>query len=306
MPPYERQTLSVDFPNGSATKSGKLFQLRGSLSDLTRLESHFRFGENWASFSLAIDERKIALARKELAKLLQTDDLRGRSFLDIGSGSGLHSLAALQLGASHVTAIDIDPDSVATTAKLLAAAHPTKNWTVIEKSVFETRDLGKFDIVYSWGVLHHTGDMHKAIVAATACVAPNGILCIALYAKTLSCSFWRLEKRFYAKASKPVQKALAFVFIQWTRLVGTLALLRHGRLFSMKERILAHSYRGMQFHTDVHDWLGGYPYESIDPPSLRAFMGSLHFHEVHCILVPGRRTGLLGSGCDEYVFQRDS
>ncbi|MBC7358443.1 MAG: 50S ribosomal protein L11 methyltransferase [Desulfacinum sp.] len=79
----------------------------------------FDFGKNWASYAKKINEVRIEEAVKNLCRLLGKTTLEGESFFDIGSGSGLHSLAALRLGAARVEAIDIDADSVRTTEALL-------------------------------------------------------------------------------------------------------------------------------------------------------------------------------------------
>ena len=79
------------------------------MDDLTSYESHFAFGKNWSAYAAKITAAEIAEAEKELSRLLEGGRLDGQRFLDIGSGSGLHSLAALRLGAREVVAIDIDP-----------------------------------------------------------------------------------------------------------------------------------------------------------------------------------------------------
>src|SRR5436305_8094785 len=126
---------------------------------LTERESHFEFGENWKNYSKTIDQTRIDSAIEGVKKLFP-DGLAGKTFLDIGCGSGLHSLAALSLGAASVTAIDIDENSVATTRELLTKYMPEAKWTAKVASVFDTSPaaFGTFDVVYSWGVLHHTGD----------------------------------------------------------------------------------------------------------------------------------------------------
>src|SRR5262245_49739774 len=133
-------------------------------TDLLRQESHFEFGKNWESYSNLISDEQVAEAVAGLRRLAG-GDLSGKRFLDIGCGSGLHALAALRLGASEVVAIDIDGNSVATTRKVLQRYADGKSWQAFEKSVFEADvgQLGTFDVVYSWGVLHHTGDMYRAL-----------------------------------------------------------------------------------------------------------------------------------------------
>ena len=108
---------------------------------------------------------------------LGTSDLAGRTFLDIGCGSGLFSLAALQLGAK-VHSFDYDPDAVATTRQLRDRYAPDSDWRVEQGSVLDSSlisRLGQFDIVYSWGVLHHTGALWEALDAACRLVAPGGL-----------------------------------------------------------------------------------------------------------------------------------
>ncbi len=63
------------------------------------------------------------------------------------------------------------------------------------------------------------------------------------------------------------------------------------------------SSRGMNFHNDVHDWLGGYPYESATPQEVQSKVCAMGFERVADYpLAPG--LGLFGTGCAEYVFRR--
>jgi 2-polyprenyl-6-hydroxyphenyl methylase/3-demethylubiquinone-9 3-methyltransferase len=129
-----------------------------------------------------------------LLKLLDRGEIAGASLLDIGCGSGLHALAALRLGASKVLAVDVDPDSVATATSVLAHRAAEQAWTVRQQSILRTEpDMGLFDIVYSWGVLHHTGDLARALRNVTALVAPGGLFVCALYRRTLLDPFWIRE-----------------------------------------------------------------------------------------------------------------
>ena len=147
----------------------------------------FEFGKNWAKFLELLNEQRIAEAEASLRQMLECDDLKGKSFLDIGSGSGLFSLAARRLGA-RVHSFDYDPHSVACTAELRRRYFPADEaWTVESGSALDAeylRGLGQFDIVYSWGVLHHTGEMWRALDNAHLPVAPGGRLFIAIYNDT--------------------------------------------------------------------------------------------------------------------------
>ncbi|MEJ2061218.1 MAG: class I SAM-dependent methyltransferase [Gammaproteobacteria bacterium] len=274
--------------------------------DLTKQESHFAFGENWAAYSEKIGETEINEAVAGLSRLLGGERLDGKRFLDIGCGSGLHSLAALKLGAAEVVAVDIDPASVATTRAVLEHRFPSGNYTVEQHSVFELdpASQGTFDVVYSWGVLHHTGDMDRAMRLAASLVADSGIFIFALYRKTWMCGSWKIEKRWYARASSKAQSRARSVYTFFVRL-GLLLMGRDFKRFVREYR----GKRGMDYYHDVHDWMGGWPYESISPREVDSFMHKLGFSRVRSFVRPGnilgRRHGIFGSGCDEYVYRHD-
>jgi 2-polyprenyl-6-hydroxyphenyl methylase/3-demethylubiquinone-9 3-methyltransferase len=257
----------------------------------------FEFGRNWADFSQLIDDARIVEAQSKLVSLLGHDSLVGKSFLDIGCGSGIHALAALRLGASPLLAIDIDSESVRTTAKVLEKFWNGGGYTVRQQSVFnlDPRGPDMFDVVYSWGVLHHTGDMRRAIGKAAAMVKPGGQLALALYGKTRYCNLWRKIKRWYVHATPEQQRRAERAYV---RLFGAYLLLRGKRLST--HRATYEKKRGMDFMHDVRDWIGGYPYESIDAGELRAIVEPLGFTLVRQNVQ--RRSGLFGSGNDEYIF----
>src|SRR6266852_837315 len=144
--------------------------------NLTERETHFEFGENWKSYARTIDQKRIDFAIKGMEKLFP-DGLAGKAVLDIGCGSGLNALAALSLGAASVTAVDIDENSVNATQTLLTRHASHSKWNTAVISVFDMNPetLGTFDVVYSWGVLHHTGDMWRAIDQAAKFVSVEGL-----------------------------------------------------------------------------------------------------------------------------------
>src|SRR3954453_10925637 len=136
----------------------------------------FEFGENWARFLAVVDESRIVEAERSLREMLGVERLDGRSFLDIGSGSGLFSLAAVRLGAERVHSFDFDPSSVGCTLELRRRYGADADWAVEQGSALDTAylaRLGTFDVVYSWGVLHHTGDMWRALGNVARLVAPG-------------------------------------------------------------------------------------------------------------------------------------
>lgn len=160
----------------------------------------FKFGANWQEFLAVLNDERIALAEQSLRNMLKVD-LKGKRFLDVGSGSGLFSLAARRLGAT-VHSFDYDPQSVACTEELRRRYFPNdEKWTVEQGSVLDQdylKTLGQGDVVYSWGVLHHTGAMWQALENVIPLVRVGGTLFIAIYNyQRISSSVWLRVKRAY-------------------------------------------------------------------------------------------------------------
>ena len=266
---------------------------------LKNVSTHFEFGDNWANFSKSISEEKIREAELGLQNLITGTDLSDRSFLDIGCGSGIHSLAALNLGAKSVTAIDIDPASVETSKNVLATYSSTDQFRTMVGNVFAPPfdDEEKFDVVYSWGVLHHTGSMWEAIQKAIELVRPGGELIIAIYLKTRFCSFWKAEKKLFTSLPKALRWPIVWVY----------SALCFVRILAKGENPITHirqygKNRGMSWYRDRIDWLGGYPYESASSEEIVEFVNR-HGGTLKKAVGTTPIIGLLGSGCAEYVFE---
>jgi len=252
----------------------------------------FRFGENWKAFLTVLDDRRIDDARQSLIDRLQVPDLAGWRFLDIGSGSGLFSLAAARLGAS-VVSFDYDPESVECTAEVKRRYHPgVASWEVRQGSVLDAsfmESLGEFDVVYSWGVLHHTGEMWQALDLACRRVRPGGRLYIALYNdQGWRSGYWRAVKRAYNR----------YPVVRWPLIAvhapGQFGLRYLRRAIAGK----LHLERGMSLWHDMIDWLGGYPFEVAEPEDVLAFCGQRGFRKI-AVHPVGRR-----QGCNEFVFEK--
>lgn len=263
-------------------------------------EPRFQFGENWRRFLSVLNQERIAEAEKSLKQMLEREDLRGQSFLDIGSGSGLFSLAARSLGA-RVHSFDYDPQSVACAEELKRRYRAADaEWTIERGSVLDAdyvRSLGQFDIVYSWGVLHHTGAMWQALENARLPVAPGGKLFIAIYNdQGLRSRAWLKVKRVYVSGLAG-KLLVPMIFIPYFIAGGLTKDLLRGRSPWARYAEYKKS-RGMSIVHDWIDWLGGYPFEVARPEEILSFYRERGFTLEKMITCGG------GLGNNQFVFAR--
>jgi SAM-dependent methyltransferase len=261
----------------------------------------FGFGENWVSFVSVVDEGRVAEAAKSLSRLMGANEFASRTFLDVGGGSGLHMIAALRLGASRADGFDIDPNSVAAAEILLPTYAPDSPWSVRKASILDENGShpATYDIVYSWGVLHHTGDLWRSTENCLRLVSEGGFFVTAVYSRTPLCRVWLLEKRIYTRSPKPIQRLIRSLY-KAIYLAGILLSRRDPRRYLKDYK----SNRGMDWSHDVHDWLGGYPYQSAAPQETIDFMEARGFRLVRSFQKVPRLWGVLGTHCDEFVFKR--
>jgi len=256
----------------------------------------FAFGMNWRAFLSMLDEDRIEIAVDSLKQLLQVDTLTGKTFLDVGCGSGLFSLAAHRLGTT-VTSFDFDSDSVHCCEELHRRyAAESSNWTISQGSVLNSdwlSALGQHDVVYSWGVLHHTGEMWRALENVSPLVKENGRLAIAIYNdQGLRSRFWLHVKQIYC-AHAFGRWAMTAVFFPYffARAIAASAVRGHNE-FARYRR-----HRGMSITHDWVDWLGGLPFEVASVDAIEAFYVERGFE---CANLKATR----GLGCNEFMFLR--
>jgi SAM-dependent methyltransferase len=265
-------------------------------------KNRFEFGANWSLFLRDLNEERVTLAIDSLKHSLNVEDLSGKKFLDIGSGSGLFSLAARRLGAT-VFSFDYDPQSVACTRHLKERFFPVdSNWNVEEGSALDAsymKKLGQFDVVYSWGVLHHTGAMWQGLENASSMVLDGGVLFISIYNdQGPKSNRWLLVKRAYNKLPRGWRWLVwfpALVKIWWPTVARDLLSCRP--LFSWKNYPKM-GIRGMSAFRDLIDWVGGLPFEVAKPEEIYDFYYKRGF------TLERMKTCGGGLGCNEFVFSK--
>ena len=258
----------------------------------------FEFGKNWQNFLSVLTEERIKIAMNSMTNMLKIKDLTGKKFLDIGSGSGLFSLVARQLGA-EVQSFDYDPESVACTKELRARYMPNdQGWVVQQGSILDKyflNSLGEFDVIYSWGVLHHTGNMWAGLENIIPLVRKNGIIFIAIYNDQGNASrFWKKIKEIYCSGflGKAFISA-TFIPLFFCRTLAASAIKRQNLFAEHKKK-----NRGMSLIHDWFDWLGGLPFEVAKVEEIFSFFRDRKFSLINI-------TTSNGLGNNQYVFLRN-
>jgi 2-polyprenyl-3-methyl-5-hydroxy-6-metoxy-1,4-benzoquinol methylase len=271
-----------------------------TLGTTAALQERFEFGRNWQRFLRSLGEERILEAEASLRCMLAIEDFNQKTFLDVGCGSGLFSLSARRLGA-RVFSFDYDPQSVACTAQLKNTFFPgDPDWQIERGSALDQsflRNLGTFDVVYAWGVLHHTGAMWEALESMVPLVKQGGKLFIAIYNdQGKKSDIWRFVKRTYNRTPK----SLRFLIL-WpigASLLSGMTLVDLCRLRKPRITSAVSSPRGMSLWIDIVDWVGGYPFEVASPNQIIDFYRRRGL-SLDQLTSCGRKLG-----CNQFVFTK--
>ncbi|MBM3146153.1 MAG: class I SAM-dependent methyltransferase [Chloroflexi bacterium] len=270
---------------------------------MENMSPRFKFGKNWKKFIEKLSEDQVREAEKSLVDALGCSSLAGKKFIDVGSGSGLFSLAAMRLNADQVHSFDYDFDSVACALALKQKYFPyDARWVIEQGDILDERyieSLGNWDVVYSWGVLHHTGKMNLALENGARLVKPSGKLYIAIYNdQGWQTELWISVKKFYNKSPLTIRWLIAAITYLGLWLCVSIRDFLSLRPFYTYRNY--HSSRGMNSWTDVIDWVGGYPFEVATPEQIFVFYRERGFVLEHLKTVQGKM------GNNEFVFLRQN
>ncbi len=266
-------------------------------------KNNFSFGKNWQDFLKWLDDTKVEAAKKYLIEFIGGEDrIVWKTVIDFWSGSGLMSLGYALIGAAKVTSIDIDDASIACTEFLRKKFNISpdvweiKKWSVLDTSFVES--LGKFDIVYSWWVIHHSGDMWKGLENIVSLTKEDGLLYVAIYNDSKvflewTSPFWVKAKRLYSSSRflRPLMKIVYTTYL----ILGLVAYGKNPISYIKNYRETA--LRGMDFFIDIEDWLGGYPYEYASYEEMSDFYTKKGFTLV-------KWTRVRSIACNEFLFQK--
>jgi len=147
-------------------------------------------------------------------------------------------------------------------------------------------------------VLHHTGDLWRAVDEAVRLIEPRGLLFISIYNdQGFESRMWRRVKQRYNASGQMTRGLLVAGSVAYLgRHKPVRAVARLGRRLPAREPRPARG-RGMSAKHDLIDWVGGYPFEVAKPEEVFRRIHPRGFELRHLKTCGG------GLGCNEYVFE---
>jgi len=146
------------------------------MSDILTAGSPDRFGYEWHRYAEMRPEYEEQF--RDWTVHLQPEDWRGKTFLDVGCGTGRNSYWPMTYGAAGGKAIDVDDASLAVARRNLA---PFPAMSVEKKSAYEIDESDAYDVVFSIGVIHHLQSPERAIAQMVRAAKPGGRVLIWVY-----------------------------------------------------------------------------------------------------------------------------
>ncbi len=114
-----------------------------------------------------------------IARFANFEQARGKKLLEVGVGAGTDHLRFARVGAI-CTGVDLTPSAIELTRSRLQSEGLNSNLQVSDAETLPFDD-GTFDIVYSWGVIHHTPNTPKAATEIVRVLRPGGRFCVMIY-----------------------------------------------------------------------------------------------------------------------------
>ncbi len=198
------------------------------------------YKDHWTKYPLELQG-----ALKHIQELFP-EGVKCKRVLDGGSGSGMISVAFAVMGAD-VTGVDVTPKCVENGCK--NADLFGVQCRFLKRNLLSLDLCGEtFDIIYNWGVLHHTQDARKSFTNLAKHLKPGGEMIVAVYLKTVLSGFWNFLRIFYQESPQVFK----------TLFLNTGSIFLNGvdyfnNLFFNKERYMM---RGTNNKEILNDWFG--------------------------------------------------
>jgi len=158
------------------------------------------YSDLWQGFDTSdLTDESFRLLTDRLPKDIIEENIVGKNVLDMGCGSGRHSIALAKVGAGRVTGIDLQRKSFAAAKQWCKDNNLSVQFE--EGNVHRLRfDNGAFDFVFCNGVLHHTSSIEKGLQELSRVLKKSGKAFLYLYAS--GGAFWttrRVLRRIFKK-----------------------------------------------------------------------------------------------------------